>query len=312
MQQREQIVEQGWVIGLNACKTHLGNHGGRSVRVAALGKRHQHCGCQLHCFFSVLGEQRQQRLGQTRQVPLRHYWLVSIRVAPAVIDRTEHCGRVVAIDECAWPVIDRLARDGHVVGVHHTVHEAHRHPASQQRRLRLNHLGVERKVRIRCVGGVWVMTSNGVSGEALKKLGIARGRGVLKGADAKVACGHTRKHCARQRSVSHYLLACGHNSERSSCGDTQRMHRLADHVLAQHRPNSSLAVAAASEWRAARTFEMQIANTTIWCGEFAQQQRASVAESRRVVTELMAGIRLRNRARTGRQPLTNQCCDAVG
>ena len=90
------------------------------------------------------------------------------------------------------------------------------------------------------------------------------------------------------------------------------MHRLADHVLAQHRPNSSLAVAAASEWRAARTFEMQIANTTIGCGEFAQQQRASVAESRRVVTELMAGIRLRNRTRTGRQPLTNQCCDAVG
>src|SRR3712207_8635429 len=52
---------------------------------------------------------------------LRDPRLVAVGVAPEAVDRAEHRGRVVGVQEGAGAVVDGLAGDGGVVGVHHAV-----------------------------------------------------------------------------------------------------------------------------------------------------------------------------------------------
>jgi hypothetical protein len=80
--------------------------------------------------------QRQKRRGQLREVPDRDLRLVSEGVAPVMVDGGEHHLRVIGIEEGAGPIVDRLARDRHVVGVHHAMDEAHAHPLRHQLGLR--------------------------------------------------------------------------------------------------------------------------------------------------------------------------------
>ena len=76
-------------------------------------------------------------------------------------------------------------------------------------------------------------------------------------------------------------LAGRHDGERARRRDAERVHRLADHVLAQHRPDGRLAVAAAGERRAPRALEVQVATAAVDVDHLAEQQRAAVAEPRR-------------------------------
>ena len=111
----------------------------RAPVVAVAGREGvQHRGGRGDRRFGLLVDQRQQRLGQARQVPLRDVRLVAVGVAAAVVDRAEHRGRVERVHERARPVVDRLAGDRHVVGVHDAVDEADEHPLGDQRRLRLD------------------------------------------------------------------------------------------------------------------------------------------------------------------------------
>ena len=89
--------------------------------------------------------ERQQRLGEARQVPLRHHRLVAVGVAPTAVDGAEDGGRVEGVHERARPVVDRLAGDRHVVGVHHAVDEPHEHPLRDQRGLRLDDAAEQRQ-----------------------------------------------------------------------------------------------------------------------------------------------------------------------
>ena len=84
----------------------------------------------------VVGEQRQQRLGEPGEVPLRDDRLVAVGVAAALVDRAEDRGRVVGVEERARAVVDGLAGDRRVVGVHDAVHEADEHPLRDERGLR--------------------------------------------------------------------------------------------------------------------------------------------------------------------------------
>ena len=68
------------------------------------------------------------------------------------------------------------------------------------------------------------------------------------------------------------------------------MHRLADQVFAQHRPEHRLAVANARERRAPGPLEMDIAPAARPVDHLADQQRAAIAELGREATELVPGI----------------------
>ena len=80
----------------------------------------------------VVGEQRQQAFGEPRQIPQRDARLVGVGVAALLVDRGEHLRRIVVVHEGAGAVVDGLARDRGVVGVHDAVDEADQQPARDQ------------------------------------------------------------------------------------------------------------------------------------------------------------------------------------
>ncbi len=71
------------------------------------------------------------------------------------------------------------------------------------------------------------------------------------------------------------------------------MHRLADDVFAQHRPERGAPVAAAREPRLPGPFQLHVEAIAGRRDLLAEQDRPAVAEDREV-TELVAGVRLRD------------------
>ena len=74
------------------------------------------------------------------------------------------------------------------------------------------------------------------------------------------------------------------------------MHRLADDVFAQHRPERGAPVTAAGERRLPRPFQLNVDAIAGGRDLLAEQDRAAIAEGREVA-ELVAGVRLRDRPR---------------
>ena len=95
--------------------------------------------------------------------------------------------------------------------------------------------------------------------------------------------------CIRDRQDA---LAGADHGQGPGRGDAEGVQRLADDVLAQHRPDHRLAVAAAREAGASRALEVQVDAAAGGIHELAQQQRAAVAELRLVAAELVAGVGL--------------------
>ena len=209
--------------------------------------------------------------------------LVAVGVAAAVVDRAEHRGRVVGVHERARAVVDRLAGDRHVVGVHHAVHEADEHPPRDQRRPgRSTTRRYSARYGFGGVGGVGVVAGDGVVGERAQRRPGRRAR--RRTGTCRPAGGSRRPGRAPRRAATvsrTHLLAGGDDRQRPRGRDPERVHRLADQVLAQHRADRGLAVAAAGERRAPRSLEVQVAAAAVDVDHLAEQQRPAVAEARR-------------------------------
>ena len=132
------------------------------------------------------------------------------------------------------------------------------------------------------VGGAGMVPGDRVVGEPPHQIDVAGGRGVLEAAHPQVAARHPREHGSRQQRLAVDRATRGHDGQRPGGGNAQRVHRLADDVFAQHRADRGQAVAAARERRGARTLEMEVAKPAVGVDDFAQQQRASVAQPRDV------------------------------
>ena len=136
---------------------------------------------------------------------------------------------------------------------------------------------------------------------------------ILEGADADVARGDAGQHGAGQERLAH------HASRRSITaasarvvGNAERRHRLADDVFAQHRPERGAAVAAAREGRRAGALELDVAAHAVAVDDFAEQDRAAIAELGHEMAELVAGIGHRDRVGALRDPLAGQDLGALG
>ncbi len=145
---------------------------------------------------------------------------------------------------------------------------------------------------------VGVVACDRVVDQAAKQVEVAGGAGVLEAADAQVARGDPGEHRSGQHRLALDRTAGRHHGQGSGGRHAERVHRLADDVLAQHRSDCREAVTAASERRPTRPLEVQVASRSVDVDEVAEQQRAAVAEARREATELMAGVDLRHRHRT--------------
>ncbi len=80
-------------------------------------------------------DQGQQRLSEPGEIPTGDLRLLAVGIAAAAIDGAEDGGGAVGIEKGTGAVVDRLAGDGHVVGVHYAVDEADVHPTGDQRGL---------------------------------------------------------------------------------------------------------------------------------------------------------------------------------
>ena len=239
-------------------------------------------------------------------------WLVAEGVATAVVDRAEDRRRVVGVHERARSVVDRLAGDRRVVGVHHAVHEPDEHPAGDERRLRLDDGLEQRDVRLSRIGGRGVVAGDGVVGELLQQRHVATRGDVLERPDAQMAARHPGQHGARQQHLAGDRLAGRDDGERARRRDPERVHRLADEVLAQHRSERRPAVAAAGERCRSGALQVQVTAPALTVDELAEQQRAAVAEPWRVAAELMPGVGLGERRRSLGQSRTDERGDASG
>ena len=138
----------------------------------------------------------------------------------------------------------------------------------------------------------------------------ARGE-ELEGADPDVARRHARQHGAGQRRLAQDLLAGRDRSQRARGRNAERHHRLADDVLAQHRPERCPAIAAARERRRPRALELDVAPHAGAVDDLAQQDGPAVAELRHEVAELVAGIGERDRFGARRDAVAGQHLDAL-
>ena len=209
-------------------------------------------------------EQREQRLGEPREVPLGDDRLVAVGVAPGLVDRAVDRRRVEGVHEGARAVVDGLARDRHVVGVHHPVDEADQHPPGDQRRLRGHDRLEQREVRAarRPRRRGWCRA---IAWSARRR---SRSRSSVARAYWKLP---TRRWLLATRAstapgidgLAAHRPAGGHHREGAGGRDAQGVHALADDVLAQHRAHRGQPVAAARERRAARALEVQVAQAAV-------------------------------------------------
>ncbi len=166
-----------------------------------------------------------------------------------LVDGAEHRGWVVGVEEGAGAVVDGLAGEGHVVGVHDTVDEADQHPPREQGGLAFDHGGEQREGSL--VGGglgeVGVVTAKGVVGEGAEGgavIAVGDGGGPFEGAHADVAGGDAGEHGAGQGAgLAPHLLAGGDDGEAAGGGDAEGVHGFAHEVFAQHGPERGATVA---------------------------------------------------------------------
>ena len=299
-EQRQQLVHQrrDHRVVEAVGQAELGPHAGRPRGVVLRPEPAERGHREFDRLLLVVVENGEQRLGEPREVPLGRQGLVAVGVAPAVVDRAVDRGRVEGVQEGARPVVDGLARDRHVVGVHDAVHEAHQHPPGDQRRLNGDDRLEQRQVGALGGRGAGVVAADRVVGQAAEQVDVAGGRGVLEAADAQVAAGDPGEHGAGQQRLAVDRSPGRDDGQRAGRGDAEGVHRLADDVLAQHRTDRGQTVAAAGERRAPGALEVEVAERAVGVHELAEQERAPVAETRDEPAELVPGVGLRHRGRT--------------
>ena len=88
------------------------------------------------------------------------------------------------------------------------------------------------------------------------------------------------------------------------------MHRFADEIFAQDRPERGATIAAARERRSSGAFQLDVASPAVAVQRLAQQDGAAVAEPGNEVAELMSGIGHRDRLGARRHWLPANVADS--
>ena len=197
-------------------------------------------GCFLQGGVFVL-EELQEGSRQSRHVPDRDVGLVAVGIAALLVDAGEDAAHVEIIHEGAGTIVDRLAADSAVVGVHDAVDEAEGHPLRDE--ICLGHADgaeqVHRASRIR------VVAVDRVVGESAQVVDLATMGKDLERAHAQVAGGCAGEDCTGQHPLfAQDVFACGHSSEGAGGGDAEGVHRLGDHIFAQNWAKPCAAIAA--------------------------------------------------------------------
>ena len=218
------------------------------------GKAAKHLGGLLYNGLALFPHQRQQGFGKAGQVPLSDARLVVKSVAPTLIDGAEDLLRVELLHEGAGAVIDGVASNATVVGVHHTMNKAQAHPACHQCRLAGGNGFQQGKVRIVSIGRFWVVASNHMVGQRFQHRFIATHGSKLEGAHADMAASHTGQDGPRLGHLAYHALARRDGRQGAGGGYAHGGHELAHQVFAKHRAKGRTTIATPRKRRAAAAF----------------------------------------------------------
>ena len=152
----------------------------------------------------------------------------------------------------------------------------------------------QRDVRLRRIGELRVVPRPRVVRQRPQRRLVVVRRRPLHRADADVARGHAREHGALEHRLAIDRLARRHHGQAPGGRNAERVHRLADDVFPQHRPERGAPVTAAGEPRLPCPFQLNVHAIAGRRDLLAEQDRAAVAEGGEVA-ELVAGVRLRDR-----------------
>ena len=297
--QFEQLIDQSQRhLGIktdDVIETQLGRHSSQILRAKGLVEQAnplRRSLNQLRIGTWIRSQQGKERLGIPGQIPLRDRGLGTEAIAPHRVYRREHCRRIVRLQESSRPVVDRLARERHVVGVHHAMDEAERHPLRNQPRL-CRHHGRQQPQPIALHDLGVVPTTHVISKRHL--LHVTRPHPHQLGhADPQMRRGHSGQHRTGQRPrLAPDGLPGGHRRERPRRRHPEGVHRLAQDVFAQHRPDCSSTVTPAREGRPTRTLQRNVPTATFTVDDLAEQVGPPIPQEWTELPELVPGIRLR-------------------
>ena len=167
------------------------------------------------------------------------------------------------------------------------------------------------RVRLRRIGELRVVPRPRVVRQRPRGLLVVVRRRPLHGADADVARGHAREHGALEHRLAIHRLARRHHRQAPGGRNAERVHRLADDVFPQHRPERGAPVTAAGEPRLPRPFQLNVHAIAGRRDLLAEQDRAAIAEGREVA-ELVTGVRLRDRSPAFGQGIAGENRGAFG
>ena len=102
-----------------------------------------------------------------------------------------------------------------------------------------------------------------------------------------------------------HRLPCGHHGQAPSGRNAERVHRLADDVFPQHRPERGAPVTAPGEPRLSCPFQLDVHAIAGRRDLLTEQDRAAITE-RGEVTELVTSVRLRDRSSTFREHIAGK------
>ena len=145
-------------------------------------------------FVLRIRQQRQQRLGEAREIPLADRRLIPPSIPSVPVNRAEDALRVKAVHKRTRPEVDRLTGNGDVVRIHHAVDKAQREPARDEVSLCGNNGLQQREAGIYRPGGLRIMARDGVVREQAEGIDIVARREELKSAHANMAGRHTGEH----------------------------------------------------------------------------------------------------------------------
>ena len=135
-----------------------------------------------------------------------------------------------------------------------------------------------------------IMTRNGIVEQRLQAVLVAPCGKMLKRADAQMACRHPGQHGAGMDLLADNHFTGGGDCQAAGCWDTERVHRLADRIFADHRAKGCTAIATARERRRAGTLELDVEALAVFRHHLAQQRGAAIAQPRIELAELVARI----------------------
>ena len=137
LQKTESFGDEVFVVRQRLAQAELGTHQPLEMRVESIAivvidgaPQEVTLGGRPNC--RLIASQRAESLGQTIEIPLPDMRLVAIAVAALIVGVVADVAGVEGLHEAEGSVVERQTEDGHVVGIHHAVHEADRHPARDQ------------------------------------------------------------------------------------------------------------------------------------------------------------------------------------